>query len=348
MSCRFQFFLLALAVWSAIIIPVPALGALSSIFGIIPPIFSAPTLLLYALPWWLVRATLRRSAVRFGLASERTAVRLPFGIMAVAIILVPAILITDTFNAGERETGDALRAEDRTPASQIVLPSSIVYLREGNRAHGKEAERCDALCRRLLYNGAVQKITVISKCTDCRSGEDPPSVAFRIEQHGKCDPRVYRRFDNVVFPGDYIVRRQRGGIANPIEARMGAGECLASSPEPAPEKTVTIRLQEKLRTAPSRFDDQWTLDKATLSAQRLEIISGDGTVLYRRTEVQTFPLAQPLAVAVLASLSTSVTYAGWSRVVDIKNEIGPLGRDALPAVLGPAVRFPDGPRASAP
>jgi hypothetical protein len=259
-------------------------------------------------------------------------VRRTAGVAAALILIAPAVMVPRTLNAPIERAAAELRADDRDTAGPLALPPVIGIITRGTYEWVGETPQCTTLCQRLLYNGAVSRII---------AGDTiPPTIvrAFWIERRTEPCPKPPIDSHDVVFPDDYKSKKHHPVVI--VRERTAAGECIIQGPGRFDEAPLVISyLQIKKSVSP--FDVPWALALDTVSATRLEITQADGRVLYRRTEVKTEPLSVPLAVGLRAGLLTTVTYAGWGRSETTYGEIGPQGRDALPAVLGAAARLPD-------
>jgi hypothetical protein len=338
---RFQMFLGIAAAIGAVAIVAPHLVMLGFFAGILPGVIlsAAPSVFLYALAWYLVRTSILIAGNVIGLDPAQWVFRVAAGLVAAPIVIVAAVAIPRVINAPVDHMVREFRATDRETAAPIAFPQTVAILLPPSI---DKQPPCDTLCQRLLYNGAVGKVVA----TDTGSASRPP-VAYWIERRDNCPEPVLARLD-VVWPVDFSRRRERGLIEPPrarthgIRARIAAGECLIDGPGRLEEAGATISFRQ-IKKGASPLAYAWSLTLDTVSANRLEIVKVDGEVLYRRTEVKAEPLVVPLLVEMRAGLLTSVTYAGWGRVKKVHSQLGPHGRDVLPALLGAAAHAPDAP-----
>jgi len=335
-SCGFAIYLGCTGALTVLAITFPWLVLAGLFLGVIPGILLgvAPTLFLYSIPWWVLRELLLRgSSVVVKPQSDvgNKTVRRTVGVASALVLIAPAVMVPRTLNAPIEHAAAELRADDRDTARSLALPPVIGIITRGTYEWVGETPQCTTLCQRLLYNGAVSRII---------AGDTiPPTIvrAFWIERRTEPCPKPPIDSADVVFPDDYKSKKHPVVI---VRERTAAGECIIQGPGRFDEATLVISyLQIKKGVSP--FDVPWALALDTVSATRLEITQADGRVLYRRTEVKTEPLSVPLAVGLGAGLLTTATYAGWGRSETTYSEIGPQGRDALPAVLGAAARLPD-------
>jgi hypothetical protein len=137
----------------------------------------------------------------------------------------------------------------------------------------------------------------------------------------------------VAFPGD-------GGssVTYQTRQRMDAGECLIAGAGSLDEARLLVDVRSILPQRSSTLTQAVPVD--TVEAERIEISDRSGRVLFRRTEVRSAALSSPVWISSGSSYRSAPGYFGFARNLSISGEIGPEGRDVLPAVLGEAVRLP--------
>jgi hypothetical protein len=333
---RFAIFLTCTGLAATAVMMMPGLIVLGLLLGILPGIALAlsPGVFVYSALWWGARTLILQTAAPAGDAARnesrsRMTARVA-GVGAAILIAVPALIIPRAINFSLDNTAQELRSHDSEQLRPVALaPVTALVMHENRR--WRKALFCGTICQRLLYNGTVSRLIV----ADPRKPE--LTTAFWIERRESC-PAVLMDYD-VVFPGDF----QFGRGDSPRErvlARIAGGECLIAASGSLHEADVTISFGE-IRRGESAFSHPWSLILDTVSATRLEIASANGHVLYRRTEVTAEPLVLPLNIGVGAGLMTTVTYAGWARSKETTASMGPVARDVLADVLGPAIRPPD-------
>lgn len=310
-----------------------------SLVTLVLPGLLLPSLFLYATLWVALRWVMLRATALAGFASPSRSVLWTAAVLATATAAAVATIVPARVDAPFAALSRSLRADDRSVTSPIALPPVVGVVTSPEYAEVLPA--CGEVCRRLLYNKAVEKV-VVTRVP--RPNTEIPEKYRRTASYrlGACsDPDAVERkrvSSDVVFPND-----SPGDMAFVrVRNRMAAGECLVAEDGNLEQPQLIISLQE-IRSGESKFDHQWQLDLDTVQATRLEITLPGGEVLYRRTEVKSEPLITPLMIEAASGPLTTVTYAGWVRSRLIENELGPAGRDVLPAVLGAAVRKPDNP-----
>jgi hypothetical protein len=332
---RFTIFLTAAGFLGAIALAAPSLVMLGFFAGILPGIvlFAAPSAFLYMLAWYCVFALPLVAANVARIDPERWIIRFLAGTVAAAIVAVVAVAVPRSINASIEQVIAEFRTDDRDPATPIVFPPVVAVVLAGSI---DKQPGCDTLCQRLLYNGVVSKV-VMADVKPRRNSTGTP-IAYWIERREACPQPVLRR-PSVVWPSDF---RQRAGAESRTRARVAAGECLVSGPALVEEAQVTVDFRS-IKKGSSPLGHSWSLTLDTVNVNRLEIKRANGEVLYRRTEAEVEPLVAPLLVEMRAGFMTTVTYGGWARTKRIASQLGPQGREVLPALLGDAAHMPDAP-----
>jgi hypothetical protein len=301
--------------------------------GILPGLFLAvaPSLFVYMICWrglrWLCAKV--GSAADFG-ATGRWSGRL-IDFAALIPIAAFAIILPMVINSDIEQEASALKFTDKISTGPIDWPDIVAIDLPSRYTPFGDVASCEAICLRLLYNGAVSRVLAIAYDVGARK---QVVASYRIERRAQCP---YTKLDNglVVWSGE-------GGrdVTARVRARIAAGDCLIREDGALSEARATISVRE-IKSAESDFQHPWKLKLDTLAAFRLDIVTADGRVLYRQTEIRADPLSVPLRTTAGAGLFTTVTYVGWSRTRVNRSPLGPHGRDVLPALLGDAARPPD-------
>jgi hypothetical protein len=338
MSRRAAIYFAVVGVVATVVMAVPQIALIGLAAGILPGYLLAitPSLFCYSLAWWPIRRVLLKAGLLAGLDPARRLLHWTAGTSAVAITLIPAILVPRALNVSIEEAATTLRAEDHESAGQIAFPT-VVALRFP-RSY-VQINLCEALCQHLLYNGVVSRV-IVSQLNGPDASIPPPPNAYWIERRDRC-PEPDISIFQVAWPTD--IPFEDGGPLTRVRARIAAGECLLRDQGKIEEAGATITVRQ-LKKGASIFDTPWTLEPDTVEANRLEIVESDGRLLYRRTEVKTQPLMVPLLIDVQSGLFTTVTYVGWARSPVVYSPIGPQGRDVMPDLLGAASRRVDKPK----
>jgi hypothetical protein len=331
------------AVAAAIALLFPPAVAFGLILGVLPGIFLslAPSLFMYLLGWRITRWVVLRVLVSAGFSQTTPRNRWLAGFAALVIVAIPAIAIPLVINAPLQQEIAMLQATDVAPAGSVKLSATVGI--ELPKSFGNKAPYCEAICLRLLYNGAVSSVVSAELLPN---GKLKKASGYRIERHDECSkPDLPNSL--IVWPGEWrAVRGERPiSIMDRVRARISAGECLVRQEGHLEDAEVNISVRG-IKRGLGRFDGPRKLWLDTVSARRLEIIGSDGRVLYRLTEVTAQPLAVPLLYVVAAGFLTTVTYSGWMRSNMEVSPLGPDARDVLPDLLGDASRPPDLPGVS--
>ncbi|MEH2519752.1 hypothetical protein V1279_005325 [Bradyrhizobium sp. AZCC 1610] len=261
--------------------------------------------------------------------------------MPVGVILVFAFTVPALVNAPREQEIAQLQATDVQPPVIIKLPA-IVAVEVPKSAHGGrrgEEPYCEALCLRLLYNGAVSRVIAVARLHDGKID----LASYRIERRDQCPkPNLPRSL--IVWPREHLAWRDTGpkGVKQRVEARVSAGECLVRDAGRIEDAAAVISVRN-VKTGADIFQGPWNPWLDTVGARRLEIVEAGGRALYRRTEVTAALLSAPLRSTAGGGLLTSVTYAGltWGRADT--QPLGPDARDILPGLLGEEVSRPPDP-----
>src|SRR5437868_10021649 len=172
MDKRFLGFLGCAGVPAVLVLLFPVLGFFG--FGI------APLLFVYLLVWWGLQWLVLRAGAFAGLDSNAPLIRWGAGLVAVAVMAIAAIAIPRAINAPLEQQIAELQASDVQPSGIVKLPAVVaVELPKSYYGSRSKGPQCEALCLRLLYNGAVSRIIAVEKFPD---GRPNPAASFRIEQ----------------------------------------------------------------------------------------------------------------------------------------------------------------------
>ena len=344
----FRRFLGVTGVATIIVLVMPGSVVLGFLLGGLPGAFLmiAPTLFIYLAPWcgltWLI---LKLGTIAgFDAASwalRGMAILLPIAPIAFAAFKIPAMI-----NAPREQEMVQLQASDVQPTSIIKLPATVaIELPAASHSDFRRGElrpTCEALCLRLLYNGAASRVIAMARFPDGRVDQ----AGFRIERRDQCpDPEL--RPHLIRWPGEG--NNGPYGIAGNVQARIAAGECLVRDAGRIEEADVIISLGY-VKLGDRFVASQWNPWFDFTNAERLEIVEAGGRVLYRYTQVQSALLDAPLRWTTSFGLLTTVVISGWVRRGQLsKPSIGPDGREILPGILGAEVtRPPDPPETARP
>jgi hypothetical protein len=327
-------FLGATGVATVIVLIMPASVLIGIFLGGVPGLFlmMAPTLFIYLASWWGVGWLVLKLGSIAGLDAaswtlRATAVLLPIAPIAYAAFAIPAAI-----NAPREREIVELQASDVQPAEIIKLPATVAI--ELPAASHNDFQRrefrpvCEALCLHLLYNRAVSRVIAVARFPDGRVDQ----ASFRIERRDQCpDPEL--RPNMIVWSGGG--KHRRYSIAESVQARIAAGECLVRDAGRMEDADVTISVRN-IKVGDRLVTPQWNPFLDLIDAERVEIVESGGRVLFRYTEVVAELLAAPLRS------HTFVSYSGWVRWSVHTPSVGPDGRNVLPGILGEeATRPPD-------
>ncbi len=334
MSLRFSIYIGVLGAAALAAVAWPSLVLMGLFLGVIPGLvlWVAPSLFIYSVLWWSVRAILLRIPIPAWISSLQPS-RFAIPVLSSAIVAVPAILVPYGINMRTEEAAQSLRAGDIEPQAPVVLPSVVALVMDGNTNWSKRRPFCETLCLRLLFNSAVARVIAVDPA------RPNSATAFWIEQREACpEDTDFRSMLFVRWATDFPLKRG-DNLEDRVRARIASGECLMAG-EGRPEEAATT-IAYRTQKGASIFDHPWALEPGPPAVNRLEISDAGGATLYRRTEVRVFNLTAPLQIATAAGPLTTVTYAGWARTETVLGQIGPHGRDVLPQIFGNAVRKPD-------
>ena len=88
-------------------------------------------------------------------------------------------------NAPHEQEIAQLQATDLQPAGVIKLPAIVAIELPSSSHSGRRGEGpyCEALCLRLLYNGAVARVIAAARSPD---GKKIELASYRIERRDQC------------------------------------------------------------------------------------------------------------------------------------------------------------------
>ena len=311
----------------------PIAAFLGFMAGILPGLFLAvaPSLFVYMVCWRCLKWLCARggAAAGFGATGFWSGRLIDFA--AVVPIIAIAIILPMAINTDIEREALTLQLTDKISTGPIDLPDIVAIDLPWRFTRFGYVASCEAICLRLLYNGAVSRVLAVVYDGLARK---QVVASYRIERRPQCpDPKLENGF--VVWSGE-----GGRGVTAPVRARIAAGDCLIREDGTLSEARATISFRQ-IKSAESSFQHPWTLKLDTLAGFRLEIVTADGRVLYRQTEIRAHPLSVPLRTTASGGRSTTSTYVEWSRTRLNRAPLGPDGRDVLPRLLGDAARLPD-------
>ena len=332
-------FLGVTGVATLIVLIMPASVLIGIFLGGVPGLFLmiAPTLFIYLASWWGLGWLVMKLGIIAGFDAASWTLRAAAVLLPIAPIAYAAFAIPAAINVPREREIVQLQASDVQPADIIKLPATVtIELPAASHNDFRRREfrpGCEALCLRLLFNGAVSRVVSVARFPDGRVDQ----ASFRIERRDQCpDPELPHKL--IVWSGEGKYRRY--SIAESIQARTAAGECLVRDAGRMEETDATIAVRN-VKTGDYFISPQWNPFLDLIYAQRLEIVEAGGRVLYRYTEVSGELLAAPLRS------HTLVRFSGWVRRSVHTPSVGPDGRDLLPAILGAEVTRPPDPEETA-
>ena len=337
MTRRATIYFAVVGIAAAIVVAKPQIILIGFVLGILPGylLALAPSLFCYSAAWYVIRAVIHTTRSLACLTPAGRAFRWAAGLLAAAIVTLPAILAPRAFNAPIDQIVTALRAQDHESGGPVALPSVIAIILPRDYTH--KLNLCEALCQHLLYNGVASRVIVAETRWDGDNMVPVTPDAYWIERRDPCPEPAISDFQ-VFWPTDFPL--EVGGPLSRVRARIAAGECLMRGSGRLDEAGATIAFRN-LKNGKTVYEEPWSLGADIVDANRLEIVGSGGRVSYRRTEVTVRSLFVPLVIDVRAGFLTAVTYVGWGRSVTVFGPLGPQGRDVLPQLLGSASRRPD-------
>jgi hypothetical protein len=340
-------FLGVTGVATIIVLVMPASVVIGMLLGGLPGLFLmiAPTLFMYLAPWWGLKWLVLKLGIIAGFDAASWPLRCTAILLPIAPILLAAFKIPAMINAPREQEIVQLQASDVKPAGIIKLPATVaIELPASSRSDFRRRElrpSCEALCLRLLYNGAVSRVIAAARFPDGRIEQ----VSFRIERRDQC-PEPELPYKLITWLGEG--NNGPYGIAGNVQARIAAGECLVRDAGRIEEADAIVSVRH-VKVGDGFVESQWNLWLDLLNAQRLEIIEAGGRVLYRYTQVHAALLAAPLRWTTSFGLLSTAIVSGWVRRDVSTPSIGSDGRDVLPGILGAEVtRPPDPPETARP
>lgn len=346
---RFLRFLGCTGVAALIVLAYPAAAVFGWLLGGLPGFFLgiAPSLFVYLVVWWGLKWLVLKLGMVAGFDPATSQGRWIANLVPVAILLVVAFKIPAAVSAPREQEIAQLQATDVQPPGVIKLPA-IVAVEVPKSSHGGrrgEGPYCEALCLRLLYNGAVSRVVAVARLPEGKL----ELASYRIERRDQCpNPDLPRSL--IVWPREHLAWRDTGpkGVKQRVQARISAGECLVRDAGRIEDAEAVISVRN-VKAGADIFQGPWNPWLDTVSARHLEIVEADGRVLYRRTEVTAALLSAPLRSTAGGGLLTTVTYVGWAWRRADTQPLGPDARDILPGLLGEeASRPPDLPDTARP
>jgi hypothetical protein len=327
-------FLGAAGVGTIIVLIMPASVFIGILLGGVPGLFLmiAPTLFTYLACWWGLNWLILRLGTIAGIDAASWSLRGIAVLLPIAPIAYAAFAIPAAINAPRERDIMELQASDVQAAEIIKLPATVaIELPAASHSDFRRREFrpvCEALCLRLLYNGAVSRVIAAARFPDGRIDQ----ASFRIERRDQCpDPELAHKL--IVWSGEGKYRRY--SIAESVQARIAAGECLVRDAGRMEHADATIAVRN-VKMGDYFVSPQWNPFLDLIYAERVEIVESGGRVLYRYTEVAAELLAAPLRS------HTFIRNSGWVRWSVHTPSVGPDGRNVLPGILGAeATRPPD-------
>ncbi|UPJ47573.1 hypothetical protein IVB30_30510 [Bradyrhizobium sp. 200] len=349
-SSRFLRFLVGTGVAAVIVIAFPVTAVFGLLLGILPGLILGitPSLFIYLVVWWGLQWLVLKFGMVAGLDSTTRQVRWMVNLVPLAVVLVVAFKLPAAINAPLEQEIAQLQATDAQPPGVIKLPAIVAIELPSSSHTGRRGEGpyCEALCLRLLYNGAVARVIAAARFPD---GKKIELASYRIERRDQCPkPDLPRTL--IVWPEQHLALRgtKPRRVEDRVQARISAGECLVRDAGRIEDAEAIISVRT-VKVGTDIFQGSWNPWIDTVGARRLEILEAGGRVLYRRTEVTAALLSIPLRSTAGGGLLTSVTYVGWARSRADTLPLGPDARDILPGLLGEeATRPPDVPDTARP
>ncbi|MBX3568188.1 MAG: hypothetical protein KF914_09025 [Rhizobiaceae bacterium] len=335
----FRTYVLAIGAPALLSILFPPLVLFGLFLGILPEttIWLAPSLLLYSILWWPLWLAALGLCRLLGADALKPRVRIVSGIVAAAIIAVPAVAVPRILNGRADDVAARAVARDADAPGKIRIPSVVAVVLA--REPGSDG-LCETVCQRLLYNEAAERVIVSelpSPASPDRTVKEP--LSFHIEHRASCPPPAISRRE-IGWKSDW--NEPGPPVQERVRARIMAGDCLIATPGRIEDAGLVI-VYSILRAGPSGQASPWGLGSDRVKIHRLELLTADGGLLFRRTGVETWPLATPLRVESRSSFLSASPQLGWARTKTTASRLELQGRDVLPGLLGDAVRAPEWP-----
>ncbi|MEH2532120.1 hypothetical protein V1277_001498 [Bradyrhizobium sp. AZCC 1588] len=346
---RFLRFLVGTGVAALVVLAYPVVATFGWLLGGLPGLIlgAAPSLFVYLVVWWGLNWLVLKLGMVAGFDPATRQVRWIANLVPVAILLVGAFKIPGMVNAPHEQEIAQLQATDVQSPGVIKLPAIVAIELPSSSHSGRRGEGpyCEALCLRLLYNGAVARVIAAARYPDGKIER----ASYRIERRDQC-PKPDLPRSLIVWPEQHLALRGTGPrrVEDRVQARISAGECLVRDAGRIEDAEAIISVRNA-KAGADIFQGPWNPWLDTVGARRLEIVEADGRVLYRRTEVTAALLSTPLRSTAGGGLLTTVTYAGLAHGRADMQPLGPDARDILPGLLGEeASRPPDLPDTARP
>ena len=257
----------------AIVITLPLLGAPGFVVA------AAPTILLYSIALLPLGIALAAPYRRLWL--------IPIGLaLPAALALGPPLLSRQQATAyvAAISADDLSRPAAAKPGSIELVgdPESGLF---GNEIVGDKQASCNALCRRLLFNGEADWVRMTRASDPGRRGAENHSATYRLEHRELC-PQVYPDTTHV---------------EDAVRDRLLAGDCLIveAGGDAVPDAIVKLATRySSYRYPPAPPQGVPGLVRIK-SIKQLEIDSREGGKLApvrRQTEITADPLARPFYI----------------------------------------------------
>lgn len=250
-------------------------------------------------------------------------------VIAPLLVASAALYMPHRFNQATYSKVEAMTQDDTDVTEPIEFGDSIALITAPLPAYRTpdQANRCDRLCQRLLYNGAAKRVMVgYYRELDPETLPATPITAYYIEKRNACPSGLKTT---------YAVSR-----------RIAAGECLMSE-ETTIGKAESLYITEQLappeHTASARF---YGLEIAAVSARRKRILTkadGGYRTLFQRTETKAEPLIQPLLFGGVANHGLAMQ-VGFLRREIVRNDFRKFRNADEPRIFGAAAAAVENPR----
>ena len=250
-----------------------------------------------------------------------------------AFAVLPPLL----YNAPGKRLRAELVSADLSFSGAPVKGGTVAILTPDRKFNlQKDAVACDAICLRLLYNGAAQRVI---REDWVPSDLAVPLRSFRIERRDTCPPRA--QIDDASMPGERAVFTDRP--ADRIRARIAAGECLIEEATGLSQADAVLTEWNLRSRKGSSYASPWDLKLDTVAARRIEVGLRGGasmTVRLRKTEVASELLFIPFIVGPISGSGMSMT-VGFFRWPITENRF--TMEEVAAGVFGDGLKMPERP-----
>lgn len=195
-----------------------------------------------------------------------------------------------------------LHAQDIPLASKVQLPDVLaIYDSRPTPVYQEQGDLiCSQLCQKLLYNGAVKKVIMLSGSSKnlFQKERDKTFASYTIEKGTHC-------------PIEGIVKKRgEGEVYKNVAMRLAAGECLVKTPARLTDAQMIFSAQEDSKGSPNR-ENEFNLLVETVKAKSINLLQKEGEeykTVYKYSRIEAEPYIFPLTIGPIISGMSSAKF----------------------------------------